>query len=183
MSTVEKAINFAVKAHKGMQRKSKTRPFILHPLEAMLIVSTITEDEDVLAAAVLHDVIEDTPYTKQDIEKEFGKRIADLVDSESENKREGQDPKETWMIRKRETIEHLSKSSREVKLICLGDKLANLREMARDYRKNGKTLWEVFNSTREMQNWYYWAVLSVLKPEFEGTPAIKEYEDLLRELF
>ena len=88
MKLLDDAINFATKAHAGVCRKGKTRPYILHPLEAMNIASTLTEDEEVLAAAVLHDTVEDTDVTKADIRAAFGSRVADLVAAESEDKRE-----------------------------------------------------------------------------------------------
>ena len=93
---LDDAIQFAVKAHAGVNRKGKNRPYILHPLEAMLIASELTEDEEVLAAAVLHDTVEDTPVTREDIERSFGKRVADLVAAESENKRPELAASDTW---------------------------------------------------------------------------------------
>ena len=107
MNKVETAIQYALLAHAGMKRKGKERPYILHPLEVLCIVSTMTEDEDILAAAVLHDTVEDTGVTLSDIREHFGERTAGLVASESENKRENQSAESTWSIRKQETIDHL----------------------------------------------------------------------------
>ena len=101
---LNKAIVYAVKAHNGQVRKGTQVPYILHPLEAASIVGTLTTDEEVIAAAVLHDVVEDTAATTECIQEAFGERIAALVAAESENKREDLPAGSTWKIRKQETI-------------------------------------------------------------------------------
>lgn len=184
MTTLEKAIFFATNAHEGTKRKGKERLYILHPLEAMIIVGSITEDEEVLAAAVLHDTVEDTGVKLVDIEREFGQRVANLVASESENKRENQPAENTWKTRKEETIKRLKKASRDSKLICLGDKLANIREMSRDYTALGDALWERFNQKdKSLHCWYYSSVYKVLAEEFGDVPVIREYRALLEYVF
>ena len=145
MRKLEKAIIFAVKAHEGATRKGKGKPYILHPLEVLNIVSGITTDEDVLAAAVLHDTVEDTPVKTEEICREFGPRVAELVEAESENKREDLPAEETWELRKQETIEHLKTADRDIKLICLGDKLSNLRDVAADRKVLGDKIWQRFH--------------------------------------
>ncbi|MBQ4197448.1 MAG: bifunctional (p)ppGpp synthetase/guanosine-3',5'-bis(diphosphate) 3'-pyrophosphohydrolase, partial [Bacteroidales bacterium] len=76
---LDKAIIFAVKAHAGTERRGKGFPYIVHPMEAVEIVSTMTSDQELLAAAALHDTVEDTYVTIDLIRKEFGDRIADIV--------------------------------------------------------------------------------------------------------
>ena len=71
MNVIEKAIGFAVKAHAGALRKGTNLPYILHPMEAAAIAAQMTDDQDVIAAAVLHDAIEDTETTAEDIRKEL----------------------------------------------------------------------------------------------------------------
>ena len=182
--TLEDAIKFATDAHAGVKRKGKNRAYILHPLEAMIIAASLTDDEEVLAAAVLHDTVEDTDVTKAQLECEFGRRVAELVAAESEDKRVGTPAAETWELRKQETIDHLFNASREAKLICLGDKLANLRELARDHAKIGDALWARFNQKDKTKHaWYYRSVLEILKKEFGAVPATVEYAGLLSELF
>lgn len=155
MTTVESDY-FATKAHAGAKRKGKERAYILHPLEAMLIVASLTENEEVLAAAILHDTVEDTETTKEDICRGFGPRVAGLVASESEDKREDRPEAETWQLRKSEMVGHLKSASRDTKLICLGDKLANIREISRDQAALGDALWERFNQKdKSLHGWYY----------------------------
>ena len=184
MDKIEKAIQFALDSHGGVKRKGKNSPYILHPLEAMLIVSKLTDDEDVIAAAVLHDTLEDTDVTQEDLRREFGDRVANLVNAESENKRRDQSSESTWKVRKGETIEHIRHASREEKLICLGDKLANLREIAGDYSLVGDALWSRFNQKdKAMYAWYYGSIYQILLQEFGPIPTIQEYGKLLNEVF
>ena len=181
---IEKAISFAVTAHAGAKRKGRGRPFILHPMEVMTIVAGITDNEEVISAAALHDTIEDTPKERRDIAERFGERVASLVDSESENKREGLPPEETWLVRKQETIDRLETAERDVLLICLGDKLSNLREIARDHAQIGDAVWERFHQKdKGMHAWYYGSIFRILEREFGDIPAIREYRALLQTMF
>lgn len=135
-----KAYAFAAKAHEGVTRKGTTIPYITHPIEAASIVMTMTEDVEVIAAALLHDVVEDTDYTLSDIQERFGERIAELVAEETENKRQDQPSDQTWRTRKEETIQSLKEASIEAKIVALGDKLSNMRSIDRDYEAIGDAL-------------------------------------------
>ena len=105
-SLIDKAIKYATDNHHNVLRKGKTIPYILHPLEAMAIVATLTDDYEVIAAAALHDLIEDTTITYNDIKEEFGKRVADIVINESDNALEGYATM-TWKEKKSEEKEEL----------------------------------------------------------------------------
>lgn len=186
MSKIEKAVAFATRAHAGSVRKGKDKPYILHPLEAMTIVMRYTDDEDVLAAAVLHDTVEDTSVTVERLEKAFGPRVAGLVASVSEDKRKDRAAETTWLERKMETISHLKEASRDTKLICLGDKLSNLREMEEDYAEIDDELWERFNQKdKEMHAWYYREILHILEKtfEYEYYWETEEYSELIDWVF
>ena len=78
-SFLDRAIEYAVRAHKNTERRGKGFPYIVHPLEAMTIAATMTSDQELLAAAVLHDVVEDTGVTLDDLRREFGERVAFVV--------------------------------------------------------------------------------------------------------
>lgn len=181
MNVLEQAIIFAVQAHSGACRKWSQEPYILHPLEAAAIAATMTDDPEVLAAAVLHDVVEDTPHTLEEIRQRFGQRVGDLVSAETEDKREDRPAAETWRIRKEETIEHLRRERRiEVKIIVMGDKLSNLRAMHRAYLRWGDRLWDRFNQKDAAAHaWYYKEVGETLECLSEY-PAWEEYWRLYR---
>ena len=126
MELVSEAIAFAVKAHDGMRRKKSEAPYILHPMEAAVIVGTMTDDQNLIAAAALHDVVEDAGITIGEIGEKFGARVKELVSSETENKREELPPEETWRIRKQESLEKLKATDdMDVLVLWLGDKLSN----------------------------------------------------------
>jgi myo-inositol-1(or 4)-monophosphatase len=181
---LDKAIVFAVNEHKGAVRKGTDTPYILHPLEAAAIVGSMTNDEDVIAAAVLHDILEDTPVTAAQLRNEFCERITELVITETEDKRTDKPPGETWKLRKRETIDALrNEPSLAVKMIALGDKLSNVRAMHSDYLKVGDRLWERFNQKSKAEHgWYYRSVAEAIK-DLAAYPAWQEYDRLVREVF
>lgn len=176
---INKAIEFATKAHEGQFRKGTTRPYILHPLEAMDIVKSMTNDETVISAAVLHDTIEDCEkVTRQLIKEHFGEKVADLVASESEDKNK------SWKERKSATIERLKTASKEVQIIALGDKLSNIRDIYRDYLSLGDALWKRFHAPdKQAIGWYYKGIRESLRDTFPDTEAYKEYCRLVTEVF
>lgn len=181
---IERAIQFAMEKHAGQIRKGKQKPYILHPLEAGTIVARYTTDENVICAALLHDTIEDTGTTVKELTEQFGETVAGLVASVSENMKDGYSPDDAWIKRKVRTIQGLRTGSREVKLIGLGDKLSNLREISSDYAKIGDKLWERFNcKNKHLQKWYYKAAYNVFLREFGNTQEVREFRILLARTF
>ena len=146
MSKIDDAIKFAVDAHKGQVRKLGGLPYIFHPTEVAQIVAQMTTDEDVIAAAILHDTVEDTKTTFEEITNLFGERVAKLVGLETEDKRENEDKAATWRIRKEEALEKLANETDiSAKMICLGDKLSNIRSLYRNHLVQGEEMWNTFN--------------------------------------
>lgn len=180
---LDNAIIFAVNAHRGQLRKGTNAPYILHPMEAAAIVGSMTDDDEVIAAAVLHDTVEDTAATLDEICEQFGKRVSELVAAESENKREDKPAASTWKIRKEETIEHLKTAPKEVKMLTLGDKLSNIRSICRDYEAQGDALWQRFNQKDKNEHrWYYKSIADCLS-DLREYPAYKEYVFLAEKTF
>ena len=184
MELVSEAIAFAVKAHDGMRRKKSESPYILHPMEAAVIVGTMTDDQNVIAAAALHDVVEDAGITLQEIEERFGKRVWELVSSETEDKRADLPPEETWCIRKEESLSVLKNTDDiAVLMVWLGDKLANMRSIYRDFKVEGVQMWQRFNQKDEKaQAWYYRSIVD-LTERLSGTSAWLEYKTLTELVF
>ncbi|MBQ3309473.1 HD domain-containing protein [Candidatus Saccharibacteria bacterium] len=180
----DKAIIFAIKAHSGSFRKGTTTPYIVHPMEAAAIVATMTDDKAILAATVLHDVVEDTSYTIDDIMKEFGEDVTRLVSAETEDKRNNLPSETTWKTRKQETLDHLrDKATKAEKMITLGDKLSNIRAIYKDYLEIGDELWKKFNQkNKEEHAWYYKSIAELLS-DLSDTPAHKEYVELVNKVF
>ena len=144
---LDRAIVFAVKAHAGTERRGKGFPYIVHPMEAMEIVATMTPDQELLAAAALHDTVEDTDVTIEQIRAEFGDRIASLVAAESDDVVEGVSEEDSWHGRKQAAIDRLARAPHDAKMVALGDKLSNMRAIARDYAMQGDKLWSLFHTT------------------------------------
>lgn len=167
-----------------MKRKIDDSPYILHPLEVASIAGTITSDPEVLAAAVLHDTVEDTDTTAEDILNNFGPRVAALVASETENKREDLPAEMTWRLRKEESLEELRQSTdRNVKILWLSDKLSNMRSFSRSYRRVGNDVWNNFHEKNPaVQAWYYRSVAEYTK-ELSDTFAWQEYNSRVEAIF
>ena len=180
---LDRAIVFAVKAHAGTERRGKGYPYIVHPLEAVEIVATMTADQELLAAAALHDTVEDTPVTVEQIRAEFGSRIASLVADESDEMPAGVSEEDSWHARKRAAIDRLSHASRDAKMVALGDKLSNMRAIARDYAVQGDALWNIFHAKDPKDHeWHYRGLADALR-ELDGTAAFKEFESLINQVF
>lgn len=184
MGLVERAIIYATNVHDGMQRKKSTLPYILHPVEVAAIVGSITTNQEVIAAAALHDVVEDTEVKIQEIEKEFGKRVAQLVASETEDKRKELPAESTWKVRKEEALEVLKKTKdMDIKILFLGDKLSNMRSIYSLWKKEGHALWQNFNQKDPVEHkWYYCSILNYTK-ELSDTLAWQEYNGLVQAVF
>ena len=178
------ATRLAAQAHDGAYRKGGRAPYLLHVMETAEIVGTMTENEDVLAAAVLHDVLEDTSVTEEELRETVGGHVTELVLAVSENKRREQPAEMTWRLRKQESVERLLKEPRlEVKMIALGDKLSNIRALQRDYGILGEQVWERFNNkSKAEQGWYYQAVTDALQ-DLNVYPVWHELANLVWEVF
>ena len=180
---LDRAIIFAVKAHSGTERRGKGYPYIVHPLEAVEIVATMTKDQELLAAAALHDTVEDTDVTVGQIREEFGDRVAELVASESDEMPVGVSEEDSWHARKQAAIDRLSRAGREAKMVALGDKLSNMRAIARDYAVQGDALWNLFHAKDPKDHeWHYRGLADALR-ELEDTFAYREFENLINQVF
>jgi myo-inositol-1(or 4)-monophosphatase len=180
---LDRAIVFAVKAHHNTERRGKGFPYIVHPLEAVEIVATITPDQELLAAAALHDTIEDTDVTVDDLRAEFGDRIAELVHSESDQFTEGVSEADSWHDRKQAAINRLAAASHDAKIVALGDKLSNMRAIARDYKLKGDALWSIFNVTDKASHEWHYRGLAASLSELSDTFAYQEFVRLIDEVF
>lgn len=177
MGQFEKAVVFATEKHNGAVRKVTGIPAILHSMEVAHIISTITNDIDIMIAGLLHDVVEDTDGTLEEIRELFGDRVAALVDSETENKYEGEDKALSWKKRKEESIKKLKAlNDRNVEILWLADKLSNIRALDNNYSERGEAIWQSFNQKdSKMHHWYYRTIAEVLEMHLNRTGAFKEY--------
>lgn len=181
---VDKAIKFAVDAHANTERRGKGFPYVIHVLEAMEIVATITNDPELLAAAALHDTVEDTDVTVDVIRREFGDRIAALVQAESDEMVAGVSEEDSWRGRKQAAINRLASASHDAKIVAMGDKLSNMRAIARDYHRDGDKLWSLFHAPggKADHAWHYRGLAESLS-ELDGTEAYREFKEAIEDVF
>lgn len=158
MDRIFEAVEFAQKAHQGQYRKGSSLPYIVHPISVMESLILEGCSEEVAIAGLLHDVIEDTPYSGQDIWERFGERIARLVECVSEP-----DRSLSWQERKDHTIAYFENcQDLDVLHIFCADKLHNMQSMVADYARIGEELWRKYNAPKEKQKWYYTTIANIL---------------------
>src|SRR5690625_188415 len=143
------AREFATKAHQGQSRKSSNAPYITHPIRVAERLEQEGFSNELVCAAYLHDVVEDTPYEIEDIEEIFGEKIAHLVTAHTEDKTK------SWTERKQHTIETVGEAEKEIKYLIVADRLDNLLDMKKELKQKGHAIWEHFNAGFEKQKWYH----------------------------
>lgn len=174
------AIHYATEKHAGQLRKTSKLPYILHPLETLNILAAMKADANLMIAGVLHDTLEDTDATLNEILMTFGEDVAELVSAHTDN------PTQNWMERKTAEIKASKDSAPRVKMLILADKVANLRTMHRDEMDLGDKLWDCFSQPKEKQSWFYSEIqegLSELQQYKETAPFYWEMVDLYKYLF
>jgi (p)ppGpp synthase/HD superfamily hydrolase len=157
MDVIEKALQTASRSHEGQYRKNTDIPYIIHPVAVGMMLMKAGYSDEVVAAGILHDTVEDTPLTLEDIKEEFGAKIVEIVEGSSEP-----DKSLPWKARKEHTIEFLKTASEDVRAVVCADKLHNIRSIIRDYEQVGEEVWSKFNAGKEQQKWYYTNVVDSL---------------------
>lgn len=174
---IEYAIYYATKAHKGQKRKVEDIDMIFHPFTVGMMLQRCGCDEDVVTAGILHDVVEDTNHTFEDIEREFGKTVKDYVYDASEL-----DKSLPWIDRKKHTIEHIKKAPLGSKLIVACDKISNLQDALANIKKYGED--KVIARNPEEQKWYYTSVYSsCIEGVDKNHPIFERYRKILENVF
>lgn len=175
---INKAIAFANIVHEKGKRKGTNIPYILHPMEVAITVSSMKYNEDLICAAILHDTIEDVYVSYETIKDMFNERVADIVKAESEDK------SKSWKERKKHTIDYLREEKDEdIKIVALADKLSNIKSMYRDEKVLGDKLWERFNEKdKSEQGWYYKGMVDSLS-SLEKYDEYKEFKQLVYKVF
>lgn len=181
MTMIDQAIAFAAQAHDGQVRKQTNIPYITHPFSVALMLQKLNCSDELIAAGLLHDTVEDTSVSLADIARQFGPEVAAIVEGCSEP-----DRSLPWEVRKQHTIDHLRDAPLEVKVVACADKLDNLRAIWADYQQLGDRVWERFNRGREKQAWYYQNLARSLAhgvQDRERYPLFQQFEDLVQRVF
>lgn len=168
---IHQAMNIAAQKHLGQKRKGNGLPYITHPFAVAFILNDYTDDEDVICAGLLHDVLEDVKgYGYAKMENDFGWRISGIVREVSEDK----DPdvksneKLTWETRKKKYLKHLEKASQEALLVSAADKLHNMISMVELYGEKGSKIWEKFNASAERSLWFYKECFQIIRKQLKN---------------
>jgi (p)ppGpp synthase/HD superfamily hydrolase len=167
MTAVFDAIEFAARAHRGHFRKGTGTPYLVHPLAVAKILIDAGCPEEVIVAGILHDTVEDTPVSLDDIRRGFGDAVARIVEGASEP-----DKSKPWEERKAHTIESLKTAPEGVLLVSCADKIENLRAIREDREQVGEAVWGRFRRGRDQQAWYYRSVLAVLAERLTAAPGL-----------
>lgn len=178
MNIVDKAIVFAAKVHRNQVRKGTDIPYITHPFAVGMMLQRANCSEEVIAAGILHDTLEDTDTTFEELKDEFGLRIANLVQSASE-----QDKSLPWEVRKQHTIEHIKDASLEELQVIVADKLHNLQTIHKDLDVMGDAIWQRFNRGKREQHWYYSSIVKALSRRKREFPLIGDLEEEVKAVF
>lgn len=181
-SVVFDAIQYAARAHAGQYRKGADKvPYIVHPLGVGKILIEYGMPDHIVVAGILHDTIEDTHVTLNQIRKKYGATVAELVAGASEPNRE-----DAWEDRKRHTIEHLKRAPIELLYVTCADKLDNVRAMVKDFERHGEKIFERFNQPKAKQKWYYTSLARVFVLRAKTRTDLEifgEYEREVRKIF
>jgi (p)ppGpp synthase/HD superfamily hydrolase len=158
---LERALRWAAVAHDGQVRRGEKIPYFEHVVGVAMILDRLGFDESVVIAGLLHDVVEDTEVTLDQVRDRFGDEVARTVESCSEIKTDEQGRKRPWIDRKRDHLKALAGAPIEVAAVILADKLHNLLSIACDLEE-GRPVWSIFNAPRADVLWYYRATIDLL---------------------
>lgn len=180
---LQRTYAFAARAHRQQYRKGTKIPYFTHIITTVNYILKLTDDLEILQAAILHDTVEDTPTTVADLKRDFGDRVAALVEAATEDKRHDMPASETWEIRKEETVARLKSQTPDVKMIVLADKTANAESLVKEWNCMGDEVWKKFNQKdKKKQEWYFRAVREQLR-ELDGTDVMKQLDVYIEMLF
>ncbi|MEP7358450.1 MAG: HD domain-containing protein [Anaerolineales bacterium] len=178
---VDAALIFAARAHRHQVRKGTDTPYIVHPVGVMLLLEHAGEtDPELLAAALLHDTLEDAGVTLDELAQRFGPRVAEIVLGCTEPDHGSA----SWEVRKQHTVASLRDAPRDVQLVAAADKLHNLTSMTLEHVHQGDQLWQRFNRGRASIEWYYRAIAASLSATAAGDhPLIQELQATVTNFF
>lgn len=174
-----RGIATASRAHDGHYRKGSGVPYISHPMSVMLIAASVTHDEDVLLAALFHDILEDVPenYSRAEMKDEFGLRVVEIVEGVTKNS-----SLPSWQERADAYLEQLSRGSAKSIIVAAADKFHNLSQTLEDLDSEGHSLWRRFRSTPSQQLWWYRSVRNVVAERLPDMPLLDDLDVLIERL-
>ncbi len=178
MNLIDKAIVIAAKAHSGQTRKLTNIPYVTHPYSVGMLLQKEECSDEVIAAGILHDTVEDTDITYEDLLNLVGPKVTSLVRAASEH-----DKSLSWEERKQHTIEHLKSAELDEIKVIVADKLHNLKSIKEDIEVSGEVVWDRFNRGKSKQHWYYSSIVKALAHKKGEFRLIGELEKVVEDVF
>lgn len=178
MNIIQKAIDTAAKAHSTQLRKGTDIPYITHPFGVSMLLQQANCPNDVVAAGILHDTLEDTALTKKDLLRHFGPYVTSLVVAASETNKDL-----SWFERKEHTILDIAHRTPDELYVIIADKLHNLQSIRMDLEANGKKTWNRFNQGYREQRWYYTSLYQQIKHRDHEVKLIQPFQQEIQDVF
>jgi (p)ppGpp synthase/HD superfamily hydrolase len=175
MTLYEKALKLASAAHKEQVRKHDGSPYIVHPIMVARILEHHSFSEEVVAAGLAHDVLEDTEMAAEQLSDELGERVARIVSAVSE------DTDLEWEERKAKYVADVVAAGEDVWAVSLADKIHNAQNLTAWGAEVGADVWQNFNRGKKKKIWFEELVYSELCKVWEH-PMLEEYRELIDEM-
>jgi (p)ppGpp synthase/HD superfamily hydrolase len=178
---IDRAMEVAVKAHQKQKRKGTATAYIVHPFAVAILLAKAGCPDEVVAAGILHDTIEDARIKLRRIREEFGEKVALIVEKCTEP-----DKRRSWLKRKQHTLDSVKAAGLDVKFVVCADKLHNIRTLSRDCGRMGERVWKRFRRGRDDQKWFYTALVAALRSRENNASyekLYKEFKKKVKEVF
>ncbi|HEX8947034.1 MAG TPA: HD domain-containing protein [Candidatus Paceibacterota bacterium] len=172
---VEKALVLALKAHEGQTRKEASTPYIVHPVRVAILLARYGFDDVIVAAGLVHDVVEDTSVSLEDVRRELGEEVAALVAPVTH------DESLPWEERKKAYIESVHAASEGAKAVSVADKIANAESLLAAHAREGSAVWRHFNAGKEKKLWFEESMLTMLQESWQH-PLVGAYAQAVQEM-
>ncbi len=186
---IEQAIVRATVLHHFQKRKVSGVPYIVHPYSVAFLLAHYVDDEDVIIAGLLHDVLEDTPeYTEAMLKDEFGERVFQIVKEVTEDYTQAEKLNHllrgdngSWRTRKERYLDNLKNDTPEALLVAAADKIHNMRGLIDEYQVYGDEVWHKFRRSAEDLDWFYTEADRVISERLKH-PLVEEMNKVLKDL-
>lgn len=182
---IQNAIQFAIEIHEINQRQKRKGedeiPYISHLFIVALIVSLVTEKKEVIIAAILHDIVEDSENPRkvslQEIEEKFGPRVRQLVAAVTET-----DKSLSWEVRKQMALEKIKTMDQDMMILKSADVLHNLSSLVADVKEKGIVVFDVFSAPQEKTLARYKKIIYELQRYWPENPLLNDLQTKYSEL-